>query len=117
MQRNVVQRGRLVVVVEEVWVVVPTVVLVVEDAVPSVVLVVELVWIVVLAVVRVKVFPTERVTGTVITWSSDPDGDPLTFDVFLMRDGGAAGVSLQPLMVGVSSMQTARPAQRMPSAP
>lgn len=52
---------------------------------------------------------SDPVTGTVtVGWTaSDLDGDPLTFDVFLVRDGGGGSVSLQPLMVGVtdSSLQ------------
>jgi hypothetical protein len=48
--------------------------------------------------------PDPATVALTVGWTaSDPDGDPLTFDVFLMRDGEAAGVSLQPLMVGVSS--------------
>jgi YVTN family beta-propeller protein len=44
--------------------------------------------------------PTGAIT---VEWTaSDPDGDPLTFDIFLKRDGGNGSVSLQPLMLGLS---------------
>lgn len=47
----------------------------------------------------------DPVTGMVtVGWTaSDLDGDPLTFDIFLVRDGGGGSVSLQPLMVGVTN--------------
>jgi hypothetical protein len=48
--------------------------------------------------------PDPTTGALTIGWTaSDPDGDPLTFEIFLLRDGGVAGVSLQPLMLGVSS--------------
>jgi YVTN family beta-propeller protein len=38
-----------------------------------------------------------------VRWTaSDPDEDPLTFDVFLVRDGGDGSESLLPLMLGLS---------------
>jgi hypothetical protein len=55
--------------------------------------------------VRLAAAPTP-VTGTVnLSWAaSDPDGDPLSFDVLYSRDGGA---SFQPLQIGLMSASAA----------
>ena len=48
--------------------------------------------------------PDPATGAATVGWTaSDPDGDPLTFDVFFTRDGGA---SLQPLMLGLSGTST-----------